>query len=121
MDARPWDFQAEECSLRTCVDRFNSRRYMYGTTNRAINNGMNTNNAQPSGTIGEMNDMEQQCDYNINNILGDNGLTYNPGFGGWDENIDLSEEFKQNYELWLQQEVFNTEINWDSLLVPVDL
>lgn len=27
MDARPWDFQAEECALRSNVDRFNSRRY----------------------------------------------------------------------------------------------
>ncbi|XP_070558100.1 striatin-interacting protein 1 homolog isoform X2 [Ptychodera flava] len=27
MDARPWDFQAEECALRACVDRFNTRRY----------------------------------------------------------------------------------------------
>jgi len=27
LDARPWDFQAEECALRSAVDRFNSRRY----------------------------------------------------------------------------------------------
>ena len=27
MDSRPWDFQAEECSLRSAVDRFNHRRY----------------------------------------------------------------------------------------------
>ncbi|ODN03424.1 Striatin-interacting protein 1 [Orchesella cincta] len=27
LDARPWDFQAEECALRAAVDRFNSRRY----------------------------------------------------------------------------------------------
>ncbi|PAA67327.1 hypothetical protein BOX15_Mlig009864g1 [Macrostomum lignano] len=27
LDARPWDFQAEECSLRSAVDRFNQRRY----------------------------------------------------------------------------------------------
>lgn len=27
VDARPWDFQAEECALRACVDRFNNRRY----------------------------------------------------------------------------------------------
>lgn len=27
LDARPWDFQAEECALRTSVDRFNNRRY----------------------------------------------------------------------------------------------
>ncbi|XP_059165512.1 striatin-interacting protein 1-like isoform X2 [Physella acuta] len=30
MDARPWDFQAEECALRACVDRFNNRRYTSG-------------------------------------------------------------------------------------------
>lgn len=28
MDARPWDFQAEEYALRSCVDRFNNRRYV---------------------------------------------------------------------------------------------
>ena len=27
VDSRPWDFQAEECSLRSAVDRFNHRRY----------------------------------------------------------------------------------------------
>lgn len=27
LDARPWDFQAEECTLRAAVDRFNNRRY----------------------------------------------------------------------------------------------
>uniref|UniRef100_A0A3B1K5T7 Striatin interacting protein 1 n=1 Tax=Astyanax mexicanus TaxID=7994 RepID=A0A3B1K5T7_ASTMX len=27
LDARPWDFQAEECSLRASIERFNSRRY----------------------------------------------------------------------------------------------
>lgn len=33
MDARPWDFQAEECALRACVDRFNSRRYSATSSN----------------------------------------------------------------------------------------
>ncbi|XP_014678725.1 PREDICTED: striatin-interacting protein 1 homolog isoform X2 [Priapulus caudatus] len=32
VDARPWDFQAEECALRACVDRFNNRRYSAATT-----------------------------------------------------------------------------------------
>ena len=27
LDARPWDFQAEECALRASIKRFNSRRY----------------------------------------------------------------------------------------------
>uniref|UniRef100_A0AAX7VQJ6 Striatin interacting protein 2 n=1 Tax=Astatotilapia calliptera TaxID=8154 RepID=A0AAX7VQJ6_ASTCA len=27
IDARPWDFQAEECALRESIEKFNSRRY----------------------------------------------------------------------------------------------
>lgn len=27
IDARPWDFQAEECALRVNIETFNSRRY----------------------------------------------------------------------------------------------
>uniref|UniRef100_A0A2K6UWH5 Striatin-interacting protein 1 n=1 Tax=Saimiri boliviensis boliviensis TaxID=39432 RepID=A0A2K6UWH5_SAIBB len=27
LDARPWDFQAEECALRANIERFNARRY----------------------------------------------------------------------------------------------
>uniref|UniRef100_A0A4W3JP59 Striatin interacting protein 1 n=1 Tax=Callorhinchus milii TaxID=7868 RepID=A0A4W3JP59_CALMI len=27
LDARPWDFQAEECALRANIERFNNRRY----------------------------------------------------------------------------------------------
>ena len=27
VESRPWDFQAEECSLRCAVDQFNHRRY----------------------------------------------------------------------------------------------
>uniref|UniRef100_A0A1I8JP78 DUF3402 domain-containing protein n=1 Tax=Macrostomum lignano TaxID=282301 RepID=A0A1I8JP78_9PLAT len=45
LDARPWDFQSEECSLRNAVDRFNHRRYGLGrpsllpkATNRLDNN-----------------------------------------------------------------------------------
>jgi len=34
LDARPWDFQAEECALRAAVDRFNNRRY--GETSKVI-------------------------------------------------------------------------------------
>lgn len=33
-------------------------------------------------------------------------------------NVELTEEFKQHYELWLQQEVFQRSINWDELLDP---
>jgi hypothetical protein len=30
--------------------------------------------------------------------------------------IELTEEFKQKYEVWLQHEVFNNSIDWDQLL-----
>jgi len=30
--------------------------------------------------------------------------------------VDLTDEFKQHYELWLQKEVFQTTVDWDQLL-----
>ncbi|XP_062373927.1 striatin-interacting proteins 2-like [Sardina pilchardus] len=30
IDARPWDFQAEECALRESIEKFNARRYECG-------------------------------------------------------------------------------------------
>lgn len=81
MDARPWDFQAEECALRACVDRFNNRRY-------------NINS--------EDNDF-QPVDNCILSVLG--------------ENVELTEDFKENYEQWLDMEVFSTKIDWDQILL----
>ncbi|XP_064632355.1 striatin-interacting protein 1 homolog isoform X2 [Lineus longissimus] len=80
MDARPWDFQAEECALRACVDRFNNRRY---------------------GTNGTDQDFEP-VDNCIHSLLG--------------KELELSEEFKRNYERWLEMEVFTTQIDWDQVL-----
>lgn len=49
------------------------------------------------------------------------GMVYAPGYGGWDtEPVELTEEFKQQYEEWLQQEVFQHQINWDSLITAVE-
>ncbi|KAI8511230.1 Striatin-interacting protein 2, partial [Branchiostoma belcheri] len=50
MDARPWDFQAEECALRASVDRFNQRRY----------------GEEPSGIEAEF----QHVDNNLLSVLG---------------------------------------------------
>lgn len=164
LDARPWDFQAEECTLRTWVDRFNNRRYLYGNVgafNRTAagigavaNNNVQTagggggaNNATAAanngggaqqqnngggmsitggsgGTgsapiIGDFNDYDQSVlDANHYSVQTGEKFAYAPGYGGWDESIELSDEFKEHYEEWLQQEVFNIEIDWD-LLFPV--
>ena len=32
------------------------------------------------------------------------------------QEVELSEEFKANYERWLQREVYGTQIDWDQLL-----
>ncbi|XP_006620824.1 striatin-interacting protein 1 isoform X1 [Apis dorsata] len=82
LEARPWDFQVDECVLRSCVDRFNNLRY--------------TN-------VPKDKDMEP-VDNSVTSVLG--------------VNVELSDEFKQHYELWLQQEVFQRSINWDELLDP---
>ncbi|XP_072026096.1 striatin-interacting protein 1 homolog isoform X2 [Amphiura filiformis] len=81
MDARPWDFQAEECALRACVDRFNARRY---------------------DSIGIKDPEFLPFDNNLQSVLS--------------QKIELSEEFKRFYEVWLDREVFSTQINWDLLL-----
>lgn len=80
VDARPWDFQAEESALRACVDRFNNRRY---------------------GTESSDPDFEP-VDNCILSVLG--------------ENVELEEDFKDNYEKWLDLEVFSTQIDWDQVL-----
>lgn len=73
-------FQAEECALRTCVDRFNNRRY---------------HNAPPDPEF-------EPVDSCITSVLG--------------QPLELTEEFKQHYELWLEQEVIKSDVNWDELL-----
>lgn len=80
IDARPWDFQAEECALRSAVDKFNNRRYF-------------SQNDDPEFS---------PVDVNITSVLA--------------SDVDLTEEFKKHYHIWVQQEVFDKTINWDELL-----
>ncbi|XP_074610603.1 striatin-interacting protein 1-like [Acropora palmata] len=86
LDARPWDFQADECALRACVDRFNNRRY-------GIENGDRID--------GSEEDEYLPVDNDILSVLG--------------EKVELSNEFKNNYERWLDREVFSVSIDWDQL------
>lgn len=79
LDARPWDFQAEECALRGNVDRFNNRRYGSGPDS----------------------ELKSTVDTSIQSVLG--------------QDIELTEEFKQHYEIWLHQ-VLSVNVNWDELI-----
>jgi len=89
VDSRPWDFQAEECALRSAVDRFNNRRYDRGIGGQDRKDVLE----------GEF----EPVDNCINSVLG--------------QEVELTDEFKANYEKWLQREVYNTQIDWDQLLV----
>ncbi|CAD7094173.1 unnamed protein product [Hermetia illucens] len=164
LESRPWDFQAEECTLRTCVDRFNNRRYPEamqkcqtsiagGGTNNGSGGGCGANGSSGGnagngaiqsgtgtgagsgigGVDGHDSDLIGGLGYgsggNSMGLIGDMFFNaaafgvasdYSPGYGGWDRKIELTDDFKANYELWLQEEVFNMQTNWDALLSNVD-
>uniref|UniRef100_A0A2M4BCH2 Uncharacterized protein n=1 Tax=Anopheles marajoara TaxID=58244 RepID=A0A2M4BCH2_9DIPT len=165
LDARPWDFQAEECALKSGVDRFNNRRYLqahngilagiegldYDDPIEAIGGFGNTTGAGGAGGVGGGDGINGGAGTggtgagmlaangghgggggggggNSVGGLGGNGMVGvnergNACYGGLArkaEEIELSEEFKQNYELWLQQEVYNNNIDWDALLAVED-
>ena len=69
VDSRPWDFQAEECALRSAVDRFNNRRY---------------HRSQEKSQHQELTDFEP-VDNCINSVLGQVGGVESIGFSSFDE------------------------------------
>ncbi|XP_055707627.1 striatin-interacting protein 1 homolog isoform X2 [Phlebotomus papatasi] len=111
LDARPWDFQAEECTLRACVDRFNNRRY--------LSSNASGNNRIASGQ-GEMIDLDGVIDLCANDLYGQQGRCIQSAAAYSVEDVELSEEFKEHYHLWLEEEVYSMEINWDALMVKVE-
>ena len=67
VDSRPWDFQAEECSLRAAVDRFNNRRYNKVSGDQ-VSAQVSTGGASAAaaGIIGDL----EPVDNCINSVLG---------------------------------------------------
>lgn len=86
LDAKPWDFQTEEFALKNCVERFNTRYY-------------DTDNAQTENPFGSELEL---IDTNYLSVLG--------------EPVELSKEWKENYERWVEVEVFQHPIKWDKFL-----
>lgn len=103
VDSRPWDFQAEECALRAAVDRFNNRRYNRvsgSSTSTGTGSGGLESGPVSAGIIGDL----EPVDNCIVSVLG--------------QEVELTDEFKANYEKWLDREVYNTQIEWEHLLQP---
>ena len=105
LDARPWDFQAEECALRSAVDRFNSRRYDKNSSGCAVMvwTILDEREMKVHKTAFDRQDPEYEP---IDNWL--TSVLSHP--------VELTDEFKRHYEIWLQQEVFQASIDWDQLV-----
>lgn len=71
----------------------------YNTTN--VNAAINDNLLQFVGISGEEN---------LDEVL----------LSTTDKEITLTDEFKDNYEIWLEKEVFMNSINWDLILERMD-
>ncbi|CAG2100909.1 unnamed protein product [Medioppia subpectinata] len=110
LDARPWDFQAEEFTLQANINRFHNRRYEKQCTtgvsqpqllsNSSVASNQNASNSMSMDAM--CLDITQPVDNNFLSILS--------------RDIELTKEFKYNYETWLEREVFQFTVDWDQLL-----
>ncbi|TMW48153.1 hypothetical protein DOY81_006765 [Sarcophaga bullata] len=141
LESRPWDFQAEECTLRACVDRFNLRRYPEATQKCGAggNNGNSANNSDNSssgnaaggnvdgnsgggtsnvgyastgggnnlapGVSGQIQDYGIEGGFPSDEILTHSDFAFFGHSGWWDRKIELTDYFKANYSLWLEEEI----------------
>jgi len=113
VDSRPWDYQAEECSLRSAVDRFNHRRYQRELPNIQGQQQQTSQQMQQSQEKSIENQVFGQEESDFDPV--DNCLASVLG-----QDVELTDEFKANYQTWLQREVYNTEIQWELLLEDVE-
>lgn len=99
-----------------------------GLPNNCISQTNNANGQQQAIVINELNeqyDSNGLIDVAVNSLLLNNGQDknlYANGYGAWNmENVDLSDDFKKHYEVWLEKEVFSIKIDWDSLRTVYDI
>ncbi|XP_037582180.1 striatin-interacting protein 1 homolog isoform X2 [Dermacentor silvarum] len=95
LDARPWDFQAEEFSLQANINNFHTRRY-----------------DKPSSASQQQQQQQQQ------DLIGDFQPVDNSFLSVLGREVELSPEFKLHYQQWLQGDVFRANVDWDLLLCP---
>lgn len=97
-EARPWDFQAEEFTLQANINKFHQRRY-HNLLNPNNNRACNSLIFSQTNKFGAFDDYTDE-DYDF----------------GLDEISQISPQFERNYEKWLENEVFQRNIDWSKLL-----
>ncbi|KAI1299798.1 Striatin-interacting protein 1 [Halotydeus destructor] len=107
LDARPWDFQAEEFALQANINRFHHRRY--GKTVPGVTHPSappTCHNVSMDASNMAADDFFQSVDTSFLSVI--------------NCDIELTNEFKHNYETWLDREVFQFGIDWDQLLLSTN-
>ena len=95
-EAQAWDFQSDECALRAKIDRYNQRKYKFS----AEESGSASANANVNVSLSSSDFLPM-----------DNSL-----FSCLNTDVKLTEDFVNNYEQWLNDEVFSNKIDWDLLI-----
>lgn len=113
-ETQAWDFQSDECTLRAKIDAYIQRCYKSNeetnlnlTQQQQQQQTNNPNNNTTNNSIGNNNNNNNNFDYTP---------TDNSPFSYLSKKVDLPENFENNYEQWLNEEVFSNKINWDCLL-----
>nr|CAD2129686.1 unnamed protein product [Meloidogyne enterolobii] len=127
---KSFDYHKEENELSIAIRRFNTRRYPYLQLRGGIAVADTSNPAEhPYNTSSEC----QQQNNQISDILTHSSSQLDELAGEWDpkvwEPMDnslqtalawepvFSDRFLQNYEQWLEQEVYGHQTDWDGLLL----
>ena len=117
-EAKPWNFQNEEFHLQANINRFHNRRYgklfssIYNIPSDHPASSISNSLGSSLASLFEIKPSNQHM--NILKPIDNNCLSV------LSKDIELTKEFKYNYESWLQREVFQCKIDWDQLLIQTD-
>lgn len=103
-EAKPWDFQSEEYTLQADINKFHERRY-----SKRLEQQMNRRPSYAPALVRQ----DKFDDEFIDNHSEDYELLNS-------NNELLTQPFMLNYEKWLNNEVFERQVDWDQLLEPTD-
>lgn len=112
MEARPWDFQAEEFALQGSINKFHQRRYegkMLLLSTLGTNWIENNNEASPNQSSNILGELATDLNNILLNEPEDLATVLNRPYA-------LPKTFIDNYEFWLKEEVLGRNIDWDCLL-----
>lgn len=115
-ETQAWDFQSDECTLRAKIDAYIQRCYKSNDVD-SINNAQSQQQQQQQQTPQVQQQSVQQTaqqQASLNSF--DYTPTDNSPFSYLNKKVELPEDFENNYEQWLNEEVFSNKIDWDSLL-----